>query len=309
MATQPSAISSLRQRLFAILESTHLGGLLYLQARETLDLGWRSALRFNRLRWHAWSQARSSARAYTPITARDLRSRRKSDTVFIFGSGYSLTEITPTEWGRISEHDTIGLNRFIHQSWIKVDYHFIRELESPSDRFSTEAWVDVAARYAEELERNVLFENTVLFIQKDFLGLAGNLLLGHKLIRPGRDIFLYRTYRGSRLPTGSFRKGIPRRVGAMGAGINIAYLAGWKRIVLIGVDLYDSRYFWLPADVSREGSPPVEATHPAANRGILHDMQRWREVLSSRGVDLTVYNPKSLLTEVMPVFAHKPTSR
>ena len=299
-----SSLGKYSSAFLAFLDSRHLSGLLYLLATETFGLGWRNAFRYNRLRWHAWRQARSAARAYNLISACDLRSNLKSDTVFIFGSGHSLTEITPAEWDQISEHDTIGLNRFIYQSWIKVDYHFIRELEMVDDRFSTEAWVDAAAVFAGEIEKNVLFHNTVLFVQKDFLGLVGNLLLGRRLIRPGRNVFLYKTYRGRRLPTRSFREGIPRRTGAIGAGINIAYLAGWKRIVLIGVDLYDSRYFWLPAEVSREGRA-VDAAHPSASRGIVQDMKNWREFLLDQGVELTVYNSKSLLAEVMPVFSHK----
>ena len=30
--------------------------------------------------------------------------------------------------------------------------------------------------------------------------------------------------------------------------VNVAYCLGWKHIVLVGVDLYDSRYFYLPQD-------------------------------------------------------------
>ena len=296
--------SKLLRRCWEALETAHLGGLLSLLIRESFKLGWWDTIRFNRLRWHAWSGARKSRKTYCLMSADTLRSRRKSDTAFVFGSGNSLTEITNQEWERISEHDTIGLNWFIHQSWIKVDYHFIRELENRGDRFSTEDWINVTSEFAATIERNPLFEDTVLFLQEDFLGIVGNLLMGHQLIRPGRKIFQYRTYRGRHLPTRSFDEGIPRTAGAMGAGVNLAFLAGWKQIVLVGVDLYDFRYFWLPEGKSRTDRP-VDATHPAAGRGIVQDMGDWRNFLSSQGVDLTVYNEKSLLTEVMPVYSGK----
>ena len=36
---------------------------------------------------------------------------RRSDTIYIFGSGYSLNEITREQWGEIEKHDTMSLRK------------------------------------------------------------------------------------------------------------------------------------------------------------------------------------------------------
>ena len=58
------------------------------------------------LRWLALN-ARPATRgglgrcAYSTLTEVELRARRRSDTVFVFGSGYSLNDITPAGWRHI----------------------------------------------------------------------------------------------------------------------------------------------------------------------------------------------------------------
>ena len=69
-----------------------------------------------------------TARAYRALTEEELRRTRKSDTVFIFGSGYSLNDIPPEQWREIERHDTLGFNWFVHQRFVRCDYQLIREI-------------------------------------------------------------------------------------------------------------------------------------------------------------------------------------
>ena len=64
--------------------------------------------------------------AYQSLDEQQLMAARRSDTVFVFGSGYSLNDITPAQWQHIAGHDTFGFTSFIYQDWVKVDYHLIR---------------------------------------------------------------------------------------------------------------------------------------------------------------------------------------
>ena len=49
----------------------------------------------------------------------------------------------------------------------------------------------------------------------------------------------------------SFNSGIVHGFGSVISVVNIAYLMGWKHIVLVGIDLYDHRYFYLPPNETR----------------------------------------------------------
>ena len=87
--------------------------------------------------------------------------------------------------------------------------------------------------------------------------------------------------------------------------MNFAYLIGWKRIVLAGVDLYDRRYFWLDRDTPRSvdvgRGAGVDDTHDRLGSGIVAELARWAAFLADEGVELSVLNPRSLLADVLPV--------
>ena len=269
--------------------------------RHLKEMGAKDFACFNWIRLEAWARARRVRGSYHVLREEDLSARLKSETVFIFGSGYSLNELAAAEWDHFRGHDTLGLNWFVYQRWIPLGYHYVREVGNPEQRFSREGWLDHVRRFSEEVNSSSLFKETVFFIQHDFVGLVGNMLVGCRLLRPGQTIFLYNGYRGGNLPTRSLRAGIPRAEGAIGGAINLAYLIGWKHIVLVGVDLYDTRYFWLKENESREGKP-VDVPHPSVGRGIMDRVGNWREALEAQGVRVMVYNPRSLLAETLPVY-------
>src|SRR5207249_1724538 len=119
-------------------------------------------------------------------------------------------------------------------------------------------------------------------------------------------------------PTRSFSQGLRHSNGTLSDVVNCAYILGWTRIVLVGVDLYDSRYFFLPPEKTLGMDPATGTTtgvefnqwrgqrydqlHNTARGGIVDLMANWRALLEADGVELSVYNPKSLLAGPLPVF-------
>src|SRR6185369_1497646 len=71
-----------------------------------------TALRFNRMLADAWLRDRLNRRRYTILSEEEAARRRTSDTVFVFGSGYSLNEISDAEWSHFRQHDVFGFNAF-----------------------------------------------------------------------------------------------------------------------------------------------------------------------------------------------------
>ena len=75
--------------------------------------------------------------------------------------------------------------------------------------------------------------------------------------------------------------------------------------MLTGIDLYDREYFYLPPGGSFPGEKPGYDAHsrfPGADATIEH-FRRWRPLLEARGVELLVYNPRSLLAGTLDVFS------
>lgn len=243
---------------------------------------------------HAYALDRARRSSYKTLDEHELRQTRRSGTAFVFGSGKSLLEITDDDWHRIARHDTIGFSQFQKQRFVRVDYHLI------SEALSVEP-------YARLFHENSRYAETIYIVQEGWLAHVGNELVGRRLLP--RDARLFRFRRVSRgrysPPSESFGAGLVHGVNSSISTTNFAVVNGWKRIVLTGIDLYDREYFFLPPGASFEGEKPgytAASLFPGADI-VVDYFRRWRPLLERRGVELLVYNPRSLLAEVLDVFS------
>jgi hypothetical protein len=270
-------------------------------------------VKWNALLVDAVIRERAGRHRYRELTTAQLVASRRSDTVFIFGSGYSLNAITAEHWSHIAAHDTFGFTAFTYQNWVRTDFHLIRGGVEGSL-----VWRAYAEDFCRTLNDNPRFADTTLILQGEYFAMFANQILGYGLIRPGTRIYRYRTRRGEGAPSLSFGDGIRHAAGTLCDAVNVAVCMGWPNIVLAGVDLYDTRYFWLPPDetygldpetgllnpaaVNHRGSTPADV-HNTARNGVVRIMSEWRTFLErERGIRLSVFNPRSLLADVMPVY-------
>jgi hypothetical protein len=292
------------------------------QLAQLRRLGVVGFLEWNRILLDAWLRDRSNQRSYVMVSESELRAARKSDTVFIFGSGYSLNDIPGTEWQFFEKHDTLGFTNFLYQHHVRVDYYLLRAgVESKEGTFF---WRSFAEEYVGALNANPYFRNAIMIMQGEYLSHFCNAVVGHSVLRTGAKVFRYKTARAARLPTRSFRQGLSHGVGTLFDAVNFAYCLGWREIVLVGVDLYDSRYFWLKPDETLDLDKSTglmnpskynfrgqryDEPHNTTKNGVIQLMGQWREVLKTDAVEITVYNPRSLMAQVMPIYQRNESER
>jgi hypothetical protein len=279
------------------------------------DGGVAKAIRFNGMLADAWLRNRLARRDYNLLSESAAAQLRRSETVFVFGSGYSLNAISDAQWAEIAAHDAFGFNAFYFQQWIPVQFHLLR-----GGLYGELRWRPYAEEVAAHIQANPRFRDTVFVMQEEFLASFTNQLIGHRLFPPAKGVLRYATARGDgTLPTRSIREGLRHQAGTLSDAVNCAFCLGWRHIVLTGVDLYDSRYFWLPPDqtttVDRAngtviGSPTnllggnrFDDRHYTTRNGVVELMQQWAWYFQQHGVRLSVYNPRSLLADVLPVYA------
>jgi len=234
----------------------------------------------------------------------ELRASRRSDTVFVFGSGSSLNALDDAEWTAFAEHDTLGFNWFLHQDWVRVDYHIVREV-AENDR-DPAVWKPQVASYFGRIRESPHYRDTIFLVHSGLHSINGNRALGLRLLPDGSRVFLWRSVRGRERLGTSFADGLSHPYATLDECVNAAVLMGWRTIVLVGVDLYDRRYFWLGPEETRPEDTHRGASHTdrhsRAATGMIENMGRWGEELRGRGIDLFVYNPRSLLAGVLPVY-------
>lgn len=229
---------------------------------------------------------------------------RDSDTVIIFGSGYSINDISDEEWDKIDENaDTFSFNHFYKGEFIDIDYHIVRE--------TTKGW-GVATRhgqikeYFQGISENSHFDDTLFYVLHDERATDSVWGVYFFDLLSGRPVCPYANDRDRRLP-GEHLGEVAHNIATLFDAVNIAYLMGYESIVLAGVDLYDRRYFWLPADQAREEDKKRGASeedqHKTANP-VLSEMQSWQSFLNDEGVNIYVENSRSLLAteDVLDVF-------
>lgn len=247
----------------------------------------------------AWLAFRRNRSAYRILSEAELRATRKTDTVFIFGSGYSLNSIAPEEYRAMEAFDTIGFNWFVRQRFVRCDYHFLREVGI--DDFGG-TWRDDLEEYFEPVRKMPGYAKTVFMIQSGFRAASGNRAIGYGFVPTTNPLFLWHTLDGRTTPSESLQAGLAHTHGTISECINFAALMGWRHIVLAGVDLYDRRYFWLGQDEPRGNDTSVEALHNTAVAGVVDGIREWRDIYASQDIHLYVYNPRSLLAPTLPVW-------
>jgi hypothetical protein len=261
-------------------------------------------LRLLRLRLGPWLRFLANRGAYRYMDEQELRARRRSDTVFVFGSGASLNEIADAGWAEIARHDTLGFNWFVHERFVRCDFHLIRGI--PDTDLDPAVWRPQLEEYFRLIRENPCFAETVFLVHGGFRAINGNRALGLRLLPIGSPVFRWRSDVRAELPSRSFRGGLVHGHSTLQESINFAYLLGWKRVVLAGVDLYDRRYFWLPLDetrsIDRRRGATMSDSHARAASGMIEALGEWARWLEREGVELTVLNPRSLLADVLPVF-------
>ena len=257
------------------------------------------------VRGSPWVLNMLRSRHYRHLTEGELRATRKSDTVVIFGSGSSINDLSPEEWGYFEQQDTISFNWFVYQDHVRIDYHLVREIGG--NDFAPSDWRPKVAEYARVIGENPCYADAVFLVQGGWRAINGNRMIGMKLLPKEARVFRFHDriegVEGRLSP--SFGEGLVHGPATLMDCVNFAYILGWQRIVLVGVDLYDRRYFWLQGDETRDLDRQRAASHDARHNtasAVTEMIRRWREALSEEGFKLYVYNPRSLLADVLPVF-------
>jgi hypothetical protein len=249
-----------------------------------------------------WLAARREIKKRPLMSEDDLRQARRSDRVFVFGSGASLKEISREEWSRIEAHDTFGFNWFVREQFARCDFHLIRQIADSEHRTD---WDPQVREYCALIDSNPAYADTILLVQHELRARGANLAFQIGVFPHHHRVFPWATNREDRFSE-SFDAGLVHVTSTLFDSVNAAVLMGWNQIVLVGIDLYDRRYFWLPEGETRARDRAKSASHEDAHTqaasGLAERMDEWATLLAARGVALSVYNPRSLLAKTLPIY-------
>ena len=245
----------------------------------------------------------------------DIKKSRRKDTIFIMGSGYSINDITREEWQHFVDiGDILSLNYFFRGKFVPINYHICGDMPAPNYGLilMNNRYKKNIKAYYDELFSNPYHKDTIYFLRYkiDFTKAPVPTALWalfflkafkNKQVCPYRIV----TQKDAILEPSDNIHAIVHWNATLSDAINISYILGYKEIVLVGIDLYDRRYFWLERNETVEGDLKRDKMyydiHSTADN-VLSGMAVWNKYLIKKGVRLYIYNPRSLLNKILPVY-------
>lgn len=250
------------------------------------------------------------------ISYNELNNFKKSNTLFVIGSGGSLNYIKKNEWKKIDKYDSIGFNNTIFLNKLNFNYHINRAThEGPGAIFYAN---DYCNFFSKKVKNNNFFKKTLFLFPNGIVSNFPNQLLGNKYFNRRNNFFLYTTIRKKNsLPSKNIKDGLVHDAGTLTDAINFGYCMNYKKIVLVGIDLYNNEHFFCPPNTtytwdrfkkkiifSKMGAKGIshKDKHNTVNFGIIQTIGNWKKYLKKKGVTLEVYNKKSLLKKNLEIF-------
>ena len=232
------------------------------------------------------------------LSKEDFCSKKTHDAVAVIGSGYSVNAVGPATWRLIKEkYDTIGFN-WSCKLHMPMTWYVVREQAASPKRVGLGQTVTdfikdmertpstlIVKDMSYRIDNYIHAHNTYRFEHK---GRLFNEIVGHCSVKNFRDDI--------------FKHGIHHGKNTMTDVLHFVVAMGYRKILFVGVDLTDSRYFWLPYDqpsplLEREGKKPGDPYSQANN--ILKMVTGVKELYD---IEMAVEHTESLLADVIPVW-------
>lgn len=172
----------------------------------------------------------------------ELKKIKKSDTLFILGSGDSINSITEEEWKIIKSKDSIGLNFWLYHKFIPNFYCY----EEGDDDERNNIFYKNLKLKEEEYKSVIFLVKSIQWHGLDYSSIPKKLIKNHKI---STEIEAFSSSRKEMIKFYNklkirHTKTLVQARASISYLIYLGYLLGYKEIVLCGVDLNNTKYFF-----------------------------------------------------------------
>jgi len=248
---------------------------------------------------------------------------KKSDTLFLLGSGPSINKISDAQWSRIKQKDSIGFNFWLAHDFVPNLYMW----QLPSDKVAADSLLNL-------LENKLSSYQNVPFIIRGSAFASGKFDTNDRRLSllKSLDVFYLNEYPVHSscaidpilhykyvealgiFNYGQIGKFTPKWRGTLGLLISFAYQMGYQKIVLCGMDMMGSSHFWDTGtylDVKKKYNLPGEGvsniqtfTDESHSTNTVpkyvYTMRDWMK--QKHGVELFIGNEQTVLYPELPVY-------
>lgn len=211
---------------------------------------------------------------FKDLSSANLANLKKSETLFILGSGSSINQLTQVDWEQIAGADSIGFNFWLIHRFVPTYYFFETSSNQKSYavfqallKLRAEAYLQVplVCQYKQWLTKGRTENDLKAFPSQ----ISNNLHLyapfNVHTKSPEAMAALLNLWRALGLLK---PETLIHHRASLSTLVMFAAAAGYKKIVLLGIDLNDTKHFWEDDAASYEGVPQPENEHK--DKGPIH---------------------------------------
>lgn len=256
-----------------------------------------------------------------------LKKHKSSDTLFILGSGGSITTYTSSQFDQIGIHDSIGFNFWILHRFVPT--FFTAEFKPKSSR-SEALWENLDLRSNDYKKTHIIFKYSNAFIEQ-ISSMPQTIELKYltsQLSMPGMSSPALRRWFTVLDSLGYFSQNnksqcMLYRQASLSWLLTFAIRLGYRNIVLCGVDLNNTDYFYdIDNSYAKNNNLVIpdagfhEDVHPTENPDKCHANTPISEVinimqetlLEKRNINLYVGAKSSALYPAIPAYKWQESS-
>jgi len=241
---------------------------------------------------------------------RILEESKKSDTIIIYGCSSSINNISDLEYEDLCKFDSISFNWFCFSS-IPTTYYIVREQANIKKRISGQETPDNFYEYM-----NHDYRDSCLLIHdishhspnahnysdhRNISKFKSKKVIIKDTKLKGNDSGVKQWKDGSIFDSGLFHGKC-----TLTNALHFAVWMGYKKIIFVGVDLYDSRYFWLDDNETRHTVAHKKQTMNSRHQTSKDAVSLVKSVRKYYPkIKMYTYNKKSLLANIIKVWNGK----
>lgn len=230
------------------------------------------------------------------INKNTFLNKKKTSAIFILGSGRSINNLSDSEWGIISKYDSIAFNWFCKHKF-EPTFFLLREQANLPSRISKTENKDILLKLVNRYKNTTGIVCDTSNHTKHAYQHGDNLKIPYVILK---DIRSRKGRKMKYLTRDIFEFGIVHYNCTLYNVMHFIKFMEYSTVVFVGIDLYDSRYFWLPKNKPRhtiiKKNKKCSDVHPVAGP-VIQLISRFHKAFPL--VQMYTSNQRSLLCKVI----------
>ncbi|MFU2109639.1 hypothetical protein ACLRAH_03740 [Glaesserella parasuis] len=243
---------------------------------------------------------------------------KKSDTLFILGSGSSINDLSSSDWEHISKHDSVGFNFWFLHDFVPSYYVYEESLDQRRNDIFYEILDDKKELYkntvflVKDIERKGKTLHKIPSSIKNNFYLAPSMSFTSNFLDENKFFYMLNEIIPFLKKVNSNRiRLLFNRKASLIYIVMLSYLLGYKKVVLCGVDLNNNHYFFDDVKYNNYKKPDnsyINGVHPTNDIGNKDPMTvaQILEVLYFKflykNINLYILSNKSELAKFLPIY-------